>query len=179
MEATEIRGQMALDSRWHANRLRLALIRSEQFDSRGGAIAGVSPVPEVREGSSNGEPLDAPVPTDETEPAPAVSPVDAPALEGTLTVHLTFYVCAGAPPGQSYCGTMASGNTAYEGAAACGYGMALGTLFRIVGDATGRTYTCEDRGAGPSWWIDVFWYDYANGRAWRNQFGKSVEIVLL
>lgn len=107
----------------------------------------------------------------QSTPSPTATPTTP------LTVHLTFYVCAGAPPGQSYCGTMASGSTVYEGAAACGYGMALGERFRIVGDPTGRTYTCEDRGAGPYWWIDVFWYEYANGRPWRNQFGQDVEIV--
>lgn len=109
-------------------------------------------------------------------PSLAATPT-TPVVAGTLKVHLTFYVCQGAPPGQSYCGTMASGNTVYEGAAACGDGMALGERFRIVGDPTRRTYTCEDRGAGPYWWVDVFWYDYASGQPWRNQFGQDVEIV--
>lgn len=74
---------------------------------------------------------------------------------------------------------MASGNTVYEGAAACGYGMALGDRFRIAEDATGRTYTCEDRGAGPYWWADIFWWEYSAGRAWRNLFGTDVVIEIV
>ena len=74
---------------------------------------------------------------------------------------------------------MASGSVVYEGAAACGYAYELGQRFTIDGDPTARVYTCEDRGAGAGQWIDVFWYDYARGRAWRNQLPTHVTITLL
>jgi hypothetical protein len=94
---------------------------------------------------------------------------------------LTFYVCRGAPAGyqDGYCGRMASGAVVYEGAAACGYGLALGTRFTIDGDPTGRTYTCEDRGLGAYYWIDVFWWEYAPGRAWRNNLPATVTVRLV
>ena len=118
---------------------------------------------------------------DAPEPAAEVDSVaEVPLAPGT-TVSLTFYVCSGAPPGfqDGYCGTMASGNTVYEGAAACGYGLALGQQFRIAGDSSGQLFTCEDRGLGPWWWIDVFRWDYSEGRAWRHGFGESVAIELV
>lgn len=122
---------------------------------------------------------------DEPEPTPATPEQASTFIEddseeplgGTLTVALTFYVCTNAPPGQSYCGRMSSGAVVYEGAAACGGAMALGTRFSIVGE--GRVYVCEDRGAGPYYWIDIFHYDYYAGRAWRDQWPESVEIQVL
>jgi hypothetical protein len=71
---------------------------------------------------------------------------------------------------------MSSGAVVYEGAAACGYALDLGTTFTIEGDYTGRVYVCEDRGLGGALWVDVFWYDYASGRAWRNTLPTYVEI---
>jgi hypothetical protein len=105
---------------------------------------------------------------------------DVPVVLGVLSepvpeapapsVTLTFYVCSGAPYGYQggYCGTMSSGATVYEGAAACGYSWELGTRFVIDGDPTGRVYTCEDRGYLDWFHVDVFFWDYAEGRAWRN-----------
>lgn len=66
---------------------------------------------------------------------------------------------------------MASGQVVYEGAVACGYSWALGTRIEIEGDPTGRVYVCEDRGLGPYYWLDVFFWEYADGRAWRNAIG--------
>lgn len=114
-----------------------------------------------------GEP---PVSPDSGQPID-VSPVPS---GGTLIVSLTFYNCRG--QGGGYCGAMSSGVGVYEGAAACGYGLPLGTRFSIVGE--GRVYVCEDRGLGPYDWIDIFFWDYDSGRAWRNNFGQSVEIVI-
>lgn len=101
------------------------------------------------------------------------TPIEEP-LGGTLTVALTFYNCYGL--GGGYCGAMSSGVGVYEGAAACGEGLPLGTRFSIVGE--GRIYVCEDRGLGDYYWIDIFFWDYASGRAWRNQWPQSVEIEL-
>lgn len=74
LEATEVRGEMALDSRRHENWMRLVLIRMEQSDSRGRAVARVSPLPEVREGTPPAEPTpevvdEPPEPTPEAYPA--------------------------------------------------------------------------------------------------------------
>ena len=101
------------------------------------------------------------------------------AAEGAVDVWLTFYVCIGAPPGfqDGYCGTMASGAPVYAGAAACGYAWPLGTKFMIQGDPI--VYTCEDRGWGADLWVDVWFYDYASGRAWRNHLPKYVIVRLL
>jgi len=95
-----------------------------------------------------------------------------------LDVALTFYVCVGAPAGfqDGYCGRMASGTEVHRGAAACGYAWSLGTQFTIDGDPTGLVYTCKDRGLGPAEWVDIWFYDYAEGRAWRNQFPIYVTV---
>ena len=85
---------------------------------------------------------------------------------------LTFYNCYG--QGGGYCGGMSSGVGVYEGAAACGYGFPLGQRFRLGG----RDFVCEDRGLGPYEWVDIFFWDYAAGRAWRDNFGERVEIEL-
>lgn len=82
-----------------------------------------------------------------------------------MVVLVTFYTC---PP---FCGTMASGATVYEGAAACGYAWDLGTRFTLEGDPTARVYVCEDRGLGPWLWIDIFFQDEAAGYAWLASVG--------
>ena len=107
---------------------------------------------------------------------PARSPETGNANGPGFSVQLTFYNCRG--QGGGYCGAMSSGASVYEGAAACGYAMALGTRFAIEGDYTGRVYTCEDRGLGPVYWIDVFFWDYASGRAWRNTLPGEVTVRL-
>ena len=125
-----------------------------------------------------------PPPPAKTPSVPVVPPpVEASVVEdvpatGSIVnaVPLTFYICVGAPAGydDGYCGGMASGTGVYRGAAACGYAWPLGTQFTIEGDPTGLVYTCEDRGLGPSQWVDVWFYDYVEGRAWRNQLPKYV-----
>ena len=55
----------------------------------------------------------------------------------------------------------------------------LGQQFRIVGDPTGRTYTCEDRGWGGWWWVDIWFLTLEEGRAWRGNFGQPVTLELL
>ncbi len=88
------------------------------------------------------------------------------------TVQITFYTC---PP---YCGLMADGNPVYEGAAACGGAFRNGQLFTIEKDPTLRTYVCADRGLGPWRWVDIFWADAADGRAWITQIGSYGTVIL-
>ena len=131
-------------------------------------------------------PVATPAPTDSPRTAApgTVPPTPAPVASGALTVGLTFYVCTGAPAGyqDGYCPRYrADGNLwPYPGVAACGYGFARGQRFTIDGDpAAGTVYVCDDRGYGPSYWIDVWFGTYAEGRAWRNQLPGQVQIVLL
>jgi len=108
--------------------------------------------------------------------APQLDPPAAVEATAQITVALTFYVCSGAPPGfqDGYCGTMASGRTVYEGAAACGLGLPLGQRFAFGG----REFVCEDRGRGPDDWVDIFFWDYTEGRSWRDGFGETVTVAV-
>lgn len=110
--------------------------------------------------------------------APPVAP--APVRDRIDGAVLTFYVCRGAPPGleDGFCGTMAGGATVYEGAAACGYALQLGTRFRIEDDPTGRVYVCEDRGWLAATQADVFWWEYSDGRVWRDQLPPRATLLL-
>jgi hypothetical protein len=82
---------------------------------------------------------------------------------------LTFYDCLG----QGFCGQMANGAVVHQGAAACSYDLALGTMFTIAGDPTGRTYVCEDRGLLVDTHVDIFWNDPADGYRWQGQVGMN------
>jgi hypothetical protein len=117
-------------------------------------------------------------------PPPARAPSPPPVLasqtqhttKGRIAnVNLTFYDCAS----QGFCGAMANGRRVYEGAAACSWNLALGTKFVIIGDPTGRIYSCEDRGLLSNTWVDVFWYDPADGWRWQAAVGRYgvIEIV--
>ena len=101
--------------------------------------------------------------------------------EGWITVALSFYVCRGAPPGfqDGYCGLAADGTPVYEGMAACGYAFPLGTIFRVIGDNFQWTFTCHDRGRGPAYWIDVFFWEYADGRAWSDSIPRPARVRVL
>lgn len=88
-----------------------------------------------------------------------------------LLARITIYGCVGS--GGGFCGGMASGIKVFEGAAACSSDMAFGTKFTIAGDPTGRTYECLDRGHLSSPWVDVFFYDTADGFAWASQLGST------
>ena len=124
-----------------------------------------------------GEP---PVPEPKPTPTPTPERATEPAAGARVDATLTFYVCSGSPPGfqEGYCGITASGQPVYEGGAACGYAMPLGATFTIEGDPTGRTYTCIDRGLGPHWWVDIFFWTYAEGRAWRDQLPQYVTVEM-
>ena len=108
-------------------------------------------------------------------------PEVVPAAGVVVDAPLTFYVCTGAPAGfdDGYCGGMANGEVVYAGAAACGYGFALGQRFSIENDPALRTYVCADRGLGAWNWVDVWFSDYADGRAWRDQLPTYVTVRLL
>ena len=109
-------------------------------------------------------------------PGWSVLSVESSALERRVTnVNLTFYDCLE----QDFCGAMYNGRTVYEGAAACSWDLPLGTRFSIVGDPTGRVYTCEDRGLLADTWVDVFWHDPADGWRWQAEVGRHGAIVLL
>ena len=114
------------------------------------------PTPEGAEEAGAG--LDAPEPLDEQ-------------VDGWVTLDdLSFYVCRGAPPGfeDGFCGGAGGNLGLEEGQVACGYAWSLGTQFQIYGDPTNRIYICNDRGLGPTYWLDVFFWEYADGRAWRD-----------
>jgi hypothetical protein len=102
---------------------------------------------------------------------------DQVVAKGKMTATLTFYDCLS----QKFCGAMANGQKVYEGAAACSYNLAFGTMFTITGDPTGRVYVCKDRGLLPNTHVDIFWNDPADGWRWQRAVGSrgTIEIVEL
>ena len=102
---------------------------------------------------------------------------DQVVTKGKMTATLTFYDCMV----QKFCGAMANGQKVYEGAAACSYNLAFGTMFTITGDPTGRVYVCKDRGLLPNTHVDIFWNNPADGWAWQRAVGSrgTIEIVEL
>lgn len=90
-------------------------------------------------------------------------------------VNITFYDCLD----QGFCGDMYNGEPVYEGAAACSWDLPIGARFVIPGDPTGRVYVCKDRGLLPDTWVDVFWYDPAEGWAWQAQVGRlgAIDVI--
>jgi hypothetical protein len=100
----------------------------------------------------------------------------APIAPGTrLPVTITFYACVG----NGFCGHTASGMQVAAGSAACSRDMPFGTKFRIEGDPTGRVYLCNDRGALPTPWVDIWFYSVAEGHAWQSVVGNSGAIVIV
>ncbi len=102
--------------------------------------------------------------------APAIPP-------GTriLGARLTFYSCIDS----GFCGTMASGQQAFEGAAACSSDLPFGTRFVIISDPSQRVYACLDRGAMASPWVDIWFYDAADGWAWQSIVGARSDILIV
>ena len=112
--------------------------------------------------------------------AAAVSsqPWQAPPVGAGTTIAgatVTFYACIG----NGFCGTMASGGQAFEGAAACSSDLAFGTRFIVANDPTGRVFTCLDRGALSATWVDVWFYDAADGWAWQSYVGTVSDIIIV
>lgn len=61
------------------------------------------------------------------------------------------------------------------GGAACGYGFRLGQAFIL----DGQRYVCNDRGLGPYYWVDVFFWDEAAGYAWQSRVGNYGTVRLI
>jgi len=91
-----------------------------------------------------------------------------------LPSTVTFYACVG----NGFCGNMANGEQAYAGAAACSTNLPFGTRFIIANDPSGRVFTCLDRGALSSTWVDIWFYDAADGWAWQSMVGTSSDIII-
>lgn len=127
--------------------------------------------------ASRDEPLPPVEPVVEIHTLSAESAPPAAALvSGRINnVNLTFYDCKS----QGFCGAMANGKKVYEGAAACSWNLNLGTKFRIIGDPTARVYVCADRGLLANTWVDIFWYDPADGWRWQASVGRygTIEII--
>ena len=102
--------------------------------------------------------------------APAIAP-------GTriANAHVTFYSCID----NGFCGLMANGEQVFAGAAACSTDLPFGTRFVITNDASGRTFVCLDRGLLPPPWVDVWFYDAADGWAWQAGTGTVSDILIV
>jgi hypothetical protein len=108
-------------------------------------------------------------------PAPITAWQAPSAASGTrLNSTVTFYACVG----NGFCGNMANGQQAYAGAAACSTNLPFGTRFTIADDPSGRVFTCLDRGALSSTWVDVWFYDAADGWAWQSIVGTNSDIII-
>ncbi len=110
--------------------------------------------------------------------SPALLAWQAPALApGTVIpgTTVTFYACIGS----GFCGLMANGQQVFDGAAACSYGMPFGTRFFVNADPSRRVYTCLDRGAIVAPWVDIWFYDPADGWAWQAQVGGTSSAITI
>jgi hypothetical protein len=113
---------------------------------------------------------------------PTETPTSTPTVTFTATPEpvryratLTFYDCDRA----GFCDTMANGQVVFDGAAACGYALAIGTTFVVTGDPTGRAYVCTDRGRLGDWHVDVWFLHAADGWAWQRAVGRVGQIEVL
>ena len=89
--------------------------------------------------------------------------------------RLTFYACIGS----GFCGNMANGQQVFAGAAACSSNMPFGTKFVIASDPSQRIFVCLDRGALSPTWVDIWFYDPADGWAWQSTVGMKSDIVIV
>ena len=89
-----------------------------------------------------------------------------------MRARITIYGCSG--PGGGFCNHMASGGTAFEGAAACSTNLPFGTRLTITGDPTGRVYECLDRGSLAATWVDVYFENTSDGIAWQSSLGTTL-----
>ena len=88
---------------------------------------------------------------------------------------VTFYSCID----NGFCGLTASGAQVYAGVAACSYDLPFGTRFVIANDPTRSVFVCLDRGALPNTWVDVWFYDAADGWAWQALVGGSRSDIII
>jgi hypothetical protein len=98
-----------------------------------------------------------------------------PAGTRIANARVTFYACIG----NGFCGNMASGAPVFEGAAACSSNLPFGTRFVITNDPSQRTFVCLDRGALAATWVDVWFYDAADGWAWQSGVGTRSDITIV
>lgn len=117
--------------------------------------------------------------------APATPPPATTPAVDQRTASITYYYCTqGSIPasigdGGGWCGGMASGQTVYEGAAACA-SQYMGDKFKILGDPTGRTYTCADTGGGVHGeHRDIFFHNSDDGYNWWLQIGATATIEVI
>ena len=106
-----------------------------------------------------------------------VVPLDQFADEAQVPL-LTVIAGAQAPLGPNsspyvFRSAMANGQQVFAGAAACSYNLSFGTRFQIANDPTGRTYVCLDRGVPNATWVDIWFYDAADGWDWQTAFGST------
>ena len=99
------------------------------------------------------------------------------------TATISYYYCAqgsnaaGIGDGGGFCGAMASGQTVYEGVAACAPGY-MDEQFTIIGDPTGRTYTCADTGSAVAGeHRDIFFHNSDDAWAWWVQMGTNIATI--
>lgn len=157
----------------------LAQIELLRLASALAALEAATPAPAAAEEPAPPPPVAGPPAAPSAPPRQAVaaapSPAAAQAPGGVIQgVRVTFYACLG----NGFCGLMANGQQAFEGAAACSSDLPTGTRFSIVTDPTGRTYECLDRGRLAPTWVDVWWYDAADGWAWQSQVGSWSDIIV-
>src|SRR5262249_3675336 len=125
-------------------------------------------------------------PTKTPRPKPTAIPPTVEAAPAVLrftpvgrvvNTNLTFYDCYV----DDFWGAMYNGTIVYEGAAACSWDLSIGTRFRILGDPTARIYRCDDRGLLANTWVDIFFFDPADGWRWQAKAGRcgTIEIVSL
>ncbi len=89
--------------------------------------------------------------------------------------HATFYSCLN----NGFCGTMYNGQEVFPGAAACSWNLPLGTRFFLNADPARTVYTCLDRGALSSTWVDIWFYDSADGWAWQSMIGDTYSSITI
>ncbi len=112
-------------------------------------------------------------------------PGSPPLVAGdVIEVTISFYYCeqgdtSSGGDGGGFCGPMRDGTVVYEGAAACALTY-LGQQFRIVGDSTGRTYTCHDTGnAVLGLHRDIFFHKASDGWPWLWSMGTSAVLEIV
>lgn len=112
-----------------------------------------------------------------------VAPALAPGTRVQAT--LSYYYCTAGASGRrvgdggGFCGQMRNGARVQSGAAACALRY-LGQRFRIDGDPTGRTYTCEDTGSAVHGMHRDIWFHTADaGRDWAAVVGQRAVIEIL
>ena len=131
-------------------------------------------------------PTPAPTPTPTPSPTPTPTPVPTPTPSGTVVeASISYYYCqqgsiaAGIGDGGGWCGSMANGEVVHAGASSCAAQL-MGQRFRILGDPTGRTYTCKDTGgAVAGQHRDVWFANSDEAYLWFLEVGPAALLEIL